>query len=302
MDAKKKLVIVVLGPTASGKTDLAIALAEHFQVMIHNIDSRQICIGMNIGTAKPTPEQQKRVQHLLLDICKPNQQTTLHSFKKKANQTLKKSLQNKQIGLLVGGSGLYLKALINGLEPPAVPPQTMLREQLKIIGQYQCHQILKNCDPITAEKVAPADAVRTIRALEVFYATGIPMSSQRNIKPPPWNFVEIGLDPKDLNERIAKRTREMYAKGLLEETQTLINQFGADLPLLKTIGYEEALYIINGEMSLNEGIEQTIQRTKNFAKRQRTWFKKQHSAQWINTENSFKESIALIQEAIGCIK
>ena len=116
------------------------------------------------------------------------------------------------------------------------------------------------------------------------------------------NFIEIGLDPKDLNQRIEKRTKEMYTKGLLEETQTLIDQFGSDLPLLKTIGYEEAISIINGKMSLNEGIEKTIQRTKNFAKRQRTWFKKQHSAQWINTENSFKESIALIQEAIGCIK
>tara|TARA_Y100001968_G_C19416726_1_gene749415 strand:- start:90 stop:989 length:900 start_codon:yes stop_codon:yes gene_type:complete len=295
----KKLVIVILGPTASGKTDLAIEIAEYFQLNIQNIDSRQIYIGMDIGTAKPTIDQQKRIQHCLIDICQPNKPITLYDFKKQANLSLNKTLHQKGIGLLVGGSGLYLKALTSGFEPPAVPPQAKLRNQLKEIGQAMCHQLLKTCDPITAKKVAPADAVRTIRALEVFYATGIPISSQQNMKPPAWNVLELGLDPPDLDQRIIGRTKTMYSNGLIEETQKLINEFGIDLPLLKTIGYKEALDIIQGRISLSKAIELTNQRTKNFAKRQRTWFKKQHSPKWLNNQNPFKESIALIQGVIG---
>ena len=302
MNTDKKLVIVVLGPTASGKTDLGIALAKHFELDVHNIDSRQIYIGMDIGTAKPPLSERKKIKHFLIDICQPNKPITLHDFKKKANRSLEQNLQQQPIGLLVGGSGLYLKAITSGLEPPAVPPQKILREQLTRIGQVECHQMLQNCDPKTAQKVAPADAIRTIRALEVFYATGIPMSAQTNIKPPPWKILEIGLDPKNLHERISARTENMYKNGLIEETQRLIDQFGTQLPLLKTIGYQEALSIILEKMSLNEAIAITNHRTKNFAKRQRTWFKKQHSAEWINAENSFKESIGLIQHAIGCCK
>ena len=299
MDANKKLVIAVLGPTASGKTDFAIQLAEHFKLSIHNIDSRQIYVGMDIGTAKPTIDQQKQIDHFLIDICQPDQQITLHDFKEKANGSLGKTLDKQNIGLLVGGSGLYLKAITSGLEPPAVPPQNFLRDQLNKLGQPICHQMLQNCDPETAEKIAPADAIRTVRALEVFYATGKSISSQRTIKPPSWNLLELGLDPGDLNQRIAIRTENMFKHGLIEETQQLIDKFGVRLPLLKTIGYQEAMDIIQGRINLNQAIALTNQRTKNFAKRQRTWFKKQHSAKWLNSKNPFKESIALIQEAIG---
>tara|TARA_Y100001968_G_scaffold330502_1_gene382555 strand:+ start:1022 stop:1921 length:900 start_codon:yes stop_codon:yes gene_type:complete len=299
MKAHKKLVIVVLGATASGKTDLAIQIAEYFKLRIHNIDSRQLYIGMNIGTAKPTIDQQKRVKHFLIDICQPNQPITLHDFKEKASSSLEATLETEKIGLLVGGSGLYLKALTSGLEPPPVPPQIFLREQLKKIDQSECHQMLQSCDPLTAKKVAPADAIRTIRALEVFYATGIPMSFQRKANPPSWNLLEVGLDPKNLSERIERRTKSMYSNGLIEETQKLIEKFGADLPLLKTIGYQEAIDIIQGRITFREAIALTNQRTKNFAKRQKTWFKKQHSPKWLNDQNPFKESIALIQEVIG---
>ena len=301
MKINKELVIALVGPTASGKTALAIELAEYLKLEIHNIDSKQVYIGMDIGTAKPTKIQRERVEHFLIDLCHPNQQLTLHGFTEKANKSIKKNLLNKRISFLVGGSGLYLKAITGGLQPPAVPPQKILREQLNKMNPQECHQILEKCDPITAEKVSPADSMRIIRALEVFYATGKTLSSQKITNPPSWNLLELGLNPTNLETKIKNRTNNMYASGLIDETKQLINQFGENLPLLKTIGYQEALCIIKGSISSNEGISITNQRTKNFAKRQRTWFKNQHSPIWLNEENAFKESIALIQEAIGCI-
>ena len=298
----KPLVIVVLGPTASGKTNLGIKIAEHFKLNIHNIDSRQIYKEMDIGTAKPTQEQQKRVKHFLIDICDPNKRITLHDFQKKANAFLEKNIQNQKMGLLVGGSGLYLKSITSGFRPPAVPPQKNLRKQFEKIGQIECHQLLKICDPSTAEKVSVADSIRTIRALEVFYATGKPMSSLVKNKSPSWNLIELGINPKDLDERIAQRTRAMFENGLIEETKSLINKYGYELPLLKTIGYNEALCIIKGTISFSEAILITNQRTRNFAKRQRTWFKNKHSPKWLNDQNPLKESITLIQEVIGSSK
>ena len=296
----KPLIIVLLGPTCSGKTELGIELAEHFKLKIHNIDSRQLYKEMDIGTAKPSKSQQKRVEHFLIDLCPPNERINLHQFQKKANFLLEKNLKQKEIGLLVGGSGLYLKAITCGLKPPDVSPQKWLREQFQRLDQIECHQLLTKCDPISAKKISPYDSIRTIRALEVFYATGKPMSSQKHINPPPWRILELGLNPKDLEERISRRTNQMYKNGLIEETQALMNKYGDELPLLKTIGYQEVICIIKGSLTLTEAISITNQRTKNFAKRQRTWFKNQHSPKWLNDENPLKESISLIQEAIGC--
>ena len=133
MQTPKPVVIVLLGPTASGKTDLAIEIAKRINVGIHNIDSRQLYKGMNIGTAKPTLKQQEEVKHYLLDLKEPNEQITLHEFKKEAQFSLEKTIEEKNIGFLVGGSGLYLKAITSGLHPPEVPPQRKLREELKQI-------------------------------------------------------------------------------------------------------------------------------------------------------------------------
>ena len=299
MQSTKPLIIVILGPTASGKTNLAIQLAKHYQIDIHNIDSRQVYKGMDIGTAKPTKDQQKQAKHLLIDICNPNTRITLHEFQKKATSYLNKAFRTNEIALLAGGSGLYLKSLTGGLLPPQVPPQRKLREQLQKLRKVECHQLLQLCDPISAEKISPADSIRTIRALEVFYSTGKPISSLKSIKNPPWNVIELGLNPENLDQLINKRTQSMYKNGLIEETKELINQYGYELPLLKTIGYEEALCIIKGSISTSEAILITNQRTRHFAKRQKTWFKNQHSPKWLNHENSLKESIHLIQEVLG---
>lgn len=201
--------------------------------------------------------------------------------------------------LLVGGSGLYLQALIGGLNPPAVPPQKFLRYQLEKIDKTERHKLLRCCDPSAAERIHPEDSIRTIRALEVFYATGKMFSKQKNIKATPWTVLELGLNPINLITRIQRRTEDMYKKGLIEETEVLINKYGNDLQLLKTIGYGEARSIINGKINYEEGLEITIKRTCQLAKRQKTWFRNKHNPRWLNDENALDEALSSIYEVLS---
>ena len=235
------LVITLLGPTASGKTALALELAERLELPVINVDSRQLYREMDVGTAKPTAEQQARVTHHLLNLRDPNQPITLQEFQAEAIPCIESELAQRGIALLVGGSGLYLKALTSGLKPPAVGPQPELRRQFSAMGQAICHPLLAAADPIAAAKIAPADVVRTQRALEVLYASGQPMSGQATAVPPNWRILELGLNPTNLRQRINQRTEQLYQDGLVEETQRLGDRYGADLPLLQTIGYGEAL-------------------------------------------------------------
>jgi tRNA dimethylallyltransferase len=275
------LVIVLLGPTASGKTALAIELAQALDLAVLNVDSRQLYIGMDVGTAKPSPAQRGRVRHELLDLRSADQPLNLQEFRALAEPVLAAEHRRRGMALLAGGSGLYLKALTQGLQPPAVPPQPALRAQLAGLGQPTCHQLLRAADPVAAARIAPTDPVRTQRALEVLYATGRPLSAQQGSRPPAWRLIELGLDPVDLPRRIASRTRQLYADGLVEETRRLIGRFGPALPLLATIGYGEARAVLAGELDEAEAIRITERRTRQFAKRQRTWFRRQHSPTWL---------------------
>ena len=297
--AETPLVVALVGPTASGKTALALELAEHFQLEILNIDSRQLYQEMDIATAKPTPEQQQRVTHHLLDLRSPDQPITLQEFQQEAAAAVSQVLQDRGVAFLAGGSGLYLKALTQGLQPPAVPPQAELRRQLKALGQANCHQLLQQSDPQAAAKIAPADAVRTQRALEVLYASGKPMSEQQSANPPPWRVLEIGLNPEELRSRITQRTQQIYREGLVAETQQLSQRYGSDLPMLKTIGYGEALEVLHGERSEAEAIATTTRRTQQFAKRQRTWFRRQHNPHWLTSQDALSEAIRLIEAGLG---
>ena len=294
----KPLVIVLLGPTASGKTVLSLDIAERLSLPIINIDSRQLYIGMNIGTAKPTSEQRSRVHHHLLEVRKPDQPITLQEFQLEAENCIEQELIKNGMALLVGGSGLYLKALIKGFRPPAVPPQPKLRYQLGLMGQEICHPLLKLSDSLSAQKISPSDWVRTQRALEVLYATGLPMSSQLIVEPPPWRVLEIGLDPSNLYQRIEIRTKQLYRDGLVNETKNLANTYGFNLPLLKTIGYGEALSVIAGSKSKQEAIGNTTHRTRKFAKRQRTWFRNQHHPHWLPSNNSLAKAMTLIEQQL----
>ena len=299
MQPNKRLVIAIMGPTASGKTELAIDIAKKINSNIHNVDSRQIYLDMDIGTAKPTKTQQKQVNHFLIDICVPSKPINLHDFQSIATTSMEKDLRTQGFTLLVGGSGLYLQALIGGLNPPSVPPQEFLRDQLKKIDKTERHKLLRCCDPSAAEKIHPEDSIRTIRALEVFYATGKMFSKQKNMKPAPWRVLELGLNPGNLIKRIQVRTKEMYKNGLIEETEFLIKKYGNDLQMLQTIGYGEARSIINGKVNYEEALEKTIQRTCQLAKRQKTWFRNKHNSKWLNDENALSEALSSICEFLS---
>ena len=298
MQATKPLVIAIMGPTASGKTELAIDIANTLKTSIHNVDSRQIYIDMDIGTAKPSIQQQQKVPHFLIDLCLPNKPINLHEFQLLAMNSMRMELKKRKLILVAGGSGLYLQALIGGLNPPAVPPQEFLRNQLYKIKKNELHELLKSCDPIAATKIHPEDSIRTIRALEVFYATGQKFSTQKNISSLPWRVLELGLNPINLIQRIERRTEKMYQNGLIEETEDLMIKYGNNLQLLKTIGYGEAKSMINGNIKYEEALQITIKRTCQLAKRQKTWFRNKHNSKWLNDENTLSDALASIDEVM----
>jgi tRNA dimethylallyltransferase len=272
-------VIVICGATASGKSGLALQLAQRLQGAILSADSRQIYREFDIGTAKPSLAEQQLVPHYLLDICEPTQTLTLAEYQEQAQkliQTLPSPL------LLVGGTGLYVKAITQGLKIPRVASQPLLRQQLQTLGQPQCYQLLEQVDPLSLQKIHAQDQVRTLRALEVFYVTGQPISQQQGTNPPDYPILQIGLDcsPEQLQPRIEQRTQTMIEQGLITEVSQLATKYGWELPLLKTLGYAEIKQYLLGQINLPTAIADIILHTRQFAKRQRTWFRGDPTIQW----------------------
>jgi len=299
MSSYQPHVIVLIGATASGKTELAIEIAEYFKTRIHNVDSRQIYKSMDIGTAKPSKNQQKKIKHFLIDIKEPINQINVKQFQDIANESIKKEINQNNLPLLVGGSGLYMNSITKGFFVPDVPPQINLREELEELGQKECWELLKKCDPISAKNINFADQIRTIRALEVFYVTGKPLSSQKAYKPPEWRILELGLNRDNLKERILRRTKNMFLSGIVEETKHLISQYGSDLPILETIGYREAKDVLNNNLTFDKAIELTTIKTNQFAKRQKTWFRNKNNPIWLNNKNLLKDAIIKIESFLG---
>ena len=214
-------VIILIGPTASGKTELAIEIAEYFKTHIHNIDSRQIYKSMDIGTAKPSKIQQKKIKHFLIDIEEPINPINVKQFQKIAQKSIKAEIKQGKLPFLVGGSGLYMNSITKGFFVPDVPPQNNFRRQLEELGQEKCWELLKNCDPLSTKKINFADHIRTIRALEVFYVTGKPFSIQKVQKPPNWKILELGLDRDNLKEEFFKEQKICFYLELLRKRTTL---------------------------------------------------------------------------------
>ena len=288
-------VIVLIGATVSGKTELAIEIAEYFKTRIHNIDSRQIYRSMDIGTAKPSKNQQKKIKHFLIDIEEPIHPMNVKQFQGIAQKSIKREIKQDNLPFLVGGSGLYMNSITKGFFVPDIPPQNNLRKQFEELGQTKCWELLKTCDPISAKKINFADQIRTIRALEVFYVTGNPLSTQKSQKPPDWKILELGLDRANLKERILHRTKNMFLSGIIDETKQLITQYGSNLSMLKTIGYLEAKDVLNNNLTIDKAIELTTTKTIQFAKRQKTWFRNKNSPLWLNNKNLLKDAIIKIE-------
>jgi len=297
MDASAPLpgAIALCGATATGKSGLALALARQLNTAILSLDSRQVYRELNIGTAKPTPAERAAVPHYLIDICDPREQLTLAQYQDRARAVLAQfarlpppdpSRPKGELPLLVGGTGLYFQAIARGLKIPRVPPQPALRSQLQHLGQPQCHALLARADPDAAAKIHPNDRVRTRRALEVLYTTGVPISQQQGEAPPAYPILALGLDapPEALARRIERRTRQMLAAGLAEEVAALGERYGWDLPLLETLGYREMRAHLRGELGLGAARDAIVLRTRQFAKRQRTWFQAYPEIEWFHAD------------------
>ena len=298
----KPILIVICGATASGKSSLALQLAQRLHTVIISADSRQVYREFDLGTAKPSPAEQKLVPHYLIDICQPTDTLTLAQYQQQA-QTL---IAKEKLPFLVGGTGLYLKAIVKGLKIPRVSPQLELRSQLNSLGQTQLHSLLSQVDPIAASKIHPNDAVRTLRALEVYYVTGNPISEQQGENPPNYPILQLGLDcePDALDERIKIRTQQMIELGFVNEVEQLCQKYGTDLPLLNTLGYAEIKQYLTGEINLQQAIADTILHTRQFAKRQRTWFRGDDDIHWFdaNSNTLFNDTWQLIQSFLARIE
>ncbi|MBD2465142.1 tRNA (adenosine(37)-N6)-dimethylallyltransferase MiaA [Oscillatoria sp. FACHB-1407] len=313
------MLIVICGPTATGKSGLALKLAQRLNAVILSADSRQVYREFDIGTAKPTPLEQAEIPHYLIDICDPTDTFTVAEYQHQAQLLIEQlhhvgswesgvgsgsvgawergrakeplSPPHPSIPLLVGGTGLYIRSITHGLQIPRVPPQPELRSQLKKLGQKQCYAFLKQVDPTSAQKIHFNDEVRTLRALEVYYTTGQPLSQQQGEHPPTYPILQIGLDclesaPDDrLTQRIEQRTHQMVEMGFVDEVQRLCQKYGVDLPLLNTLGYAEIKPYLLGSVSLDEAIAQVVIHTRQFAKRQRTWFRADKTIEWFDSDD-----------------
>jgi tRNA dimethylallyltransferase len=281
--------IVICGATATGKSDLALNCAERLNLPILSADSRQVYQEFDIGTAKPTPADQARVPHALIDICPPTDLLTAAQYQEKAQDLIASHHAAGVTPILVGGTGLYIQSIVQGLKIPRVPPQGKLRAQLESFSQCERHQWLKQVDPTSAAKIHPNDSVRTLRALEVYYATGQPLSAQQRANPPSYSILQVGLEVADqtaYTNRIQQRTQQMLRQGWVEEVRAIILKYGRELPLLQTLGYAEIQSYICEAVSLDEAVAQIVLRTRQFAKRQRTWFRADPSILWFDTMGS----------------
>ena len=281
------ILVVISGPTATGKSKLAISLAKRLDSAILSADSRQVYREFNIGTAKPNAFDQQQIPHYLIDLCNPTQTFTLADYQSQAQALIAKfhGLVTPTIPLLVGGTGLYIKSIVRGLKIPRVPPQPELRSQLANLGQAQCHAFLQQIDAVAASRIHAHDQARTLRALEVFYVTGQPLSAQQGEAPPSYRMIQIGLDHLDVatgDRYIAYRTQQMFDLGLEIEFRTLSQKYGLDLPLLNTLGYAELKPYLQGDYSLETAKREIILHTRQFAKRQRTWFRADSTITWFD--------------------
>lgn len=281
----KPALIVIVGATATGKSDLALEVAAQLNGPILSADSRQVYQEFDIGTAKPDLADRAKVPHYLIDICPPTSTLTVAEYQQSA-QTLIAEFHNRGISpVLVGGTGLYIQSIVKGLRIPQVPPQGELRSQLDTIPQFELHQWLQQVDSPSAAKIHRNDRIRTLRALEVYYTTGKPLSALQGNDPPTYPILQIGLDLEDKviqTQLIQQRTERMLQQGWLNEVTQLMKKYGSELPLLQTLGYAELKDHLMGKASLETAVDLTVTHTRQFAKRQRTWFRADPTIEWFD--------------------
>ena len=291
-----KPLIVILGPTASGKTGLALKLAKRFNGELLSADSRQIYKEMDIATNKldsaTTTNKTASGEKLyfidgtplhLLDLINPDENFSLADYKKVALEKIEEIHNKGKLPILVGGTGLYLSAIVDNLNIPKAPADEKLRTELEEKNAEELFGALAKIDPTSAETIGPQNKRKLIRALEVYKITGKPFSSQQKKGEPLFNILQIGIkiERKELHSRIDQRVDQMIAAGLVQETQTLREKYDPDLPAMSGIGYKEIGAYLDGEMSLEEAAQQIKFHTHQYARRQITWFNRDKSISWI---------------------
>lgn len=278
-----KKLIIILGPTASGKSELAIKLAQKFNGEIVSADSRQIYKEMNIGTGKITKKEMNDIPHHLINIVYPNQKFNVVLFKKIAVKTIKDIQKKEKLPFLVGGTGLYISSIVNNIEFPKVPPQKKLRKELEKKDTKELFRIYKKLDSKGAEFIEKENKRRLIRAIEVSKTTGKSFWEQRKKGKPLFDILEIGINlPKEkLEKKVSKRVEKMLKMGLEKEVRDLNKKYGWDCPILQSIGYQEWKNYFKGETNKKDTIKKIKTHTLQFSKRQMTWFKRNKKIHWI---------------------
>ncbi len=274
--------IVIVGPTAVGKTDLAIRLAQRLNAEIISADSRLFYRGMDIGTAKPSRAEMALVPHYLIDVANPDETWSLALFQQKAHELITDLHTRGKLPMLVGGTGQYIRSVTLGWTPPEVQPDPRLRKVLEMLAAqyspYWLHEKLRVLDPISADRMDARNLRRTVRAMEVILTSGQLFSSQRGASQSPYQLITIGLNrPRTaLYSRIDERIDAMFAAGLLIEVQTMLEKGYAgepELPSLSAIGYRQAIAVLQGRMSIETAKVEMKRLTRMFVRRQSNWFK-----------------------------
>ena len=300
------LLVVLLGPTASGKTALSLHVAERLQGEIVSCDSVAVYREFEIGTAKPSREERRRVPHHLIDIAGPEEAITAGGYSRLARQAVGEITARGHLPIVVGGSGLYLRALLEGLflgPPRSEALRTRLRECATERGADYLHKLLRRLDPAAAQTIHANDVPKVVRALEVSISARAPMTGlwQQGRNPlVDFSVFRVGLNPnrETLYQRINHRAREMFSAGLVEEARVLAARYGLSAWPLNSLGYKQAIEHLRGELSLEQAIMAAQQGHRNYSKRQMTWFRREPDVHWIA---GFGSDPAVQEEAMGLI-
>ena len=303
-----KWIVAIVGPTAVGKSRLALSLARAFGGEIVSADSRQIYRYMDIGTAKPSLQDRASVPHHLIDIIEPTEPFSLAIFQRLAYEALEDIWQQGKLPLLVGGSGLYVWSVVEGWQIPPAPTDPHFRHQLEekaaTGGAYSLYQHLQEVDPVSASKIDPRNVRRVIRALEVCEAAKVPFSQLQGKQKPPFNTLILGLTCRrdKLYDRIDDRVDKMMNQGLVEEVRGLAARgYSFDLPAMSSVGYRQIGQFLQGEIDLTAAIQQIKFETHRFARHQYAWFRlKDPRIHWLDIEDDIeKRASRLIREEMG---
>ncbi len=304
MEHKPK-VIVICGPTASGKTGLSIELAKKMQGEIISCDSMQIYKDMNIGTAKPTKEEMQGIKHYLLDFIEPNQRYSVAEFQKQALDAIKTILNSGKVPIVVGGTGLYVDSLTQNICYPTIEIDLKYRKMLETRAEKEgldkLYEEAQKVDMEAMKTISANDKKRIMRVLEIYHQTGktktqLEVESKKN--PPPYNYIvfAINMDRQKLYERINQRVDKMIEQGLIEEVKELLQKYEEFPTAMQGLGYKEVVTYLSGECTKEEMIEKLKMETRRYAKRQLTWFRKDKTIKWIDGLAPIQENIQFILE------